>query len=81
MLRIAAALVLFAFPVFADDITGKVRIIDGDTIQVDGKRIRFHGIDAPEVKSQDGVLAATALSRIIAERPVSCEDTGERTHT
>ncbi len=30
MLRLAAALVLFAFSALADDITGKVRIIDGD---------------------------------------------------
>ena len=55
-------------------------MIDGDTIDIDGKRIRFHGIDAPEMKTQDGVLAATALSRLIANRPVSCEDTGERTY-
>ena len=61
MLRIAAALAVFAFPALADNIAGKVRVIDGDTIDIDGKRIRFHGIDAPEMKSQDGVLAATAL--------------------
>ena len=28
MLRLAAALVLLAFPVLADDITGKARVID-----------------------------------------------------
>ena len=31
-------------------ITGYARIIDGDTIVVDGKRVRLHGIDAPENK-------------------------------
>lgn len=30
------------------DITGKPRIIDGDTIEIGGARIRLHGIDAPE---------------------------------
>ena len=30
------------------DITGPVRIIDGDTLDIAGQRIRFHGIDAPE---------------------------------
>ena len=50
MLRIVATLVLFALPAYADDITGKARAIDGDTIDVDGKRIRFHGIDALEAK-------------------------------
>ncbi len=30
------------------DITGPARIIDGDTIDIAGERIRLHGIDAPE---------------------------------
>ncbi len=41
MLRLAALLVLFAFPVLADDITGKARVIDGDTLEVGEKRIRL----------------------------------------
>ena len=41
------AVLLFAAPALAD-ITGRARIIDGDTIEIHGERIRFHGIDAPE---------------------------------
>ncbi|MBD3662685.1 thermonuclease family protein [Sulfitobacter sp. TSTF-M16] len=50
MLRIASWCVLclcLALPARAD-ITGPVRVIDGDTIDVGDTRIRLHGIDAPE---------------------------------
>lgn len=39
-----------AFPAGAQDVlTGPARVIDGDTVDVRGQRIRLHGIDAPEV--------------------------------
>ena len=31
-------------------ISGKPRVIDGDTIEIAGKKFRLHGIDAPEAK-------------------------------
>ena len=34
--------------IFAETIYGKPKIIDGDTIKINLKKIRLHGIDAPE---------------------------------
>ena len=52
MVRFLAAFVLLmALPMTAQsDITGQPRVIDGDTLEIQGQRIRLHGIDAPEGK-------------------------------
>ncbi len=61
---------------------GVASVIDGDTIEVHGQRIRFHGIDAPESRQlcrlhgkpwQCGRDAANILADKIARRPVTCE--------
>lgn len=50
MLRICSVLVLLALsgPASAG-VTGAIRVIDGDTLQVGDVRVRLFGIDAPEV--------------------------------
>ena len=45
---IVISLYLLASQVHADVLKGKISVIDGDTIEMHGKRIRLHGIDAPE---------------------------------
>jgi endonuclease YncB( thermonuclease family) len=73
----------------ADAITGPAIISDADTIVVNGTRIRFDGIDAPE-KDQPcldekgasylcGIEAAKALVALIGGRAVQCDDLGEDT--
>ena len=49
MLRICSALVLICagLPVWAE-ITGRIRVIDGDTFDVGQTRVRLYAIDAPE---------------------------------
>jgi endonuclease YncB( thermonuclease family) len=69
-------------PVHAD-VSGPAAVIDGDTIEVGGNRIRLHGIDAPE-SAQDclaggrlwrcGRHATRALRGRMADRSVACEE-------
>jgi endonuclease YncB( thermonuclease family) len=49
-LRTAALLMLFSplGPALAGDLIGQASVIDGDTIEIHGTRIRVWGIDAPE---------------------------------
>ncbi len=47
MRALTIALCLLATPALAD-VAGVASVMDGDTVEVDGQRIRLHGIDAPE---------------------------------
>lgn len=51
---------------------GEVRTVDGDTIVLDGVRVRLFGIDAPE-RGQPGAREATDnLRRLIGSKRVEC---------
>lgn len=75
-------LLLVLLPALAyADLAGTAAVIDGDTIEIGGQRIRLFGIDAPEHDQicqaggsswRCGQLAALALQSKIARRPVSC---------
>lgn len=68
-------------------VSGVARIVDGDTIDVGGRRVRLEGIDAPESTQtcpgryaggilgpwRCGVAASAALGRLTGSNPVTCE--------
>lgn len=64
-------------------VIGQASVVDGDTLDIHGTRIRLFGIDAPESKQlcldasrrpyRCGAVAANALSDFIARRPVTCD--------
>lgn len=64
------------------DLVGIVSVIDGDTIEMHGIRIRLHGIDAPESRQECerdgkewrcGQEAARALDNLAHGKTVKCE--------
>tara|TARA_B110001452_G_scaffold200768_1_gene170799 strand:- start:233 stop:712 length:480 start_codon:yes stop_codon:yes gene_type:complete len=64
----------------------ELKIIDGDTIYLNGEKIRFTGIDTPEldqtcikngIKKPCGVTAKNILSKKIGNNKVECIDEGK----
>ena len=67
----------------ADDLKGKPRIVDGDTIEIGGTKIRLHVIDTPESKQTCqkpdsrkylcGEMATFDLAEIVEEHWITCK--------
>ncbi|HEV2504375.1 MAG TPA: thermonuclease family protein [Mesorhizobium sp.] len=83
LLAICVSLVMISPAASADPIVGVASVVDGDTIEIHGQRIRLNGIDAPESrqicldaggrKYRCGQKAALALADFLDDhRPTSC---------
>ena len=83
ILGFVAATAFIAVPAAAQSpVVGVASVIDGDTLEIHGKRIRLHGIDAPESgqfcdkdgkQYRCGQQAALALSDSIGRATIRCE--------
>ncbi len=83
MLRLAPLLFLLLASAasHSDEVTGKVHVIDGDSIRIANTEIRLYGIDAPEGKQsciqqgEDwacGETATEALRLIVGKAQIRC---------
>lgn len=79
----AATLLLLAMPATSmAEVTGEASVLDADTLEIHGQRIRLWGVDAPESRQtcQDaqsrtyrcGQRAVLVISDWIGARPLSC---------
>jgi endonuclease YncB( thermonuclease family) len=76
-------LVFLARAALAADMSGSVRVVDGDTLDMASIRIRLWGIDAPEMKQtcqgKDGQIyecgrdSAAVMRELTRDRHVECE--------
>jgi len=64
-------------------LSGRASVVDGDTIELAGERIRIWGVDAPEARQtctrgpetwRCGQQSALALSDLIGQRAVTCRE-------
>lgn len=83
---LAAAPTFMNLAVAAPMIAGTATVIDGDTIEIHGTRIRLDAIDAPESRQQCrqadgkpypcGRRSAFALADMIGRAPLTCQPKG-----
>lgn len=87
MNRIAAgclglALLAPAPPAAAEEIAGRARVVDSNTIEIGGRRVRLLGVDAPDLnqicptkKGEDypcGRVSAQTLVALVKDGPLTC---------
>lgn len=82
LILVLAGLIWLQREVSQDELAGQARIVDGDSLELAGERIRLKGIDAPELAQNCrregaswpcGRESLKALRRKINGQAVSCE--------
>ena len=72
---------IFFFLTYFDVKSKEIKIIDGDTIHLNGEKIRFSGIDTPEIEQtciknneviKCGIKAKELLIKVIGNKKINC---------
>ncbi len=76
------ALGALVLPAAAEEISGRARVMDSNTIEIDGRRVRLAGVDAPDLaqtcptkKGEDyacGRISAQTLVALVKDGPLTC---------
>ena len=67
-------------PVSLDPIVGGCWVIDGDTIHIGNHKIRFQGINAPELDEPYGKQAKWALHKLVKGQTIRAIPNGEKSY-
>lgn len=82
LVMVTLCLASLSFAASAETLSGPARVIDGDTIELAGERVRLHGIDTPEARQHCtaegteypcGNKATAYLASLTLGNQVSCE--------
>ena len=82
LVAVTLCLASLSFAASAETLSGTPRVIDGDTIELAGERVRLHGIDTPEAQQlceaegteyRCGDMATAYLVSLTLGNQVSCE--------
>ena len=80
------SIILFSQQINAEELIGKPKIVDGDTVFIGTHKIRLEGIDAPELKQKCekkgaeylcGKLAKNKLTKKINNQIIKCISSGK----
>ena len=90
IIRLSLSLILLFIVLLPFSAEAEIKVIDADTIELVGKKIRLSGIDAPELAQKCesaqnqyykcGIKASTALKELLSSRDtnfLSCEFSGK----
>ena len=77
---------IFFFVTYLDVKSSEIKVIDGDTIHLKNEKIRFSGIDTPEIKQtctknneviKCGIKAKELLIKVIGNKKINCVREGK----